>query len=609
MVVCFNPLKKENHSVNKSLVKFPQCLKEKFPSVPNDAMICLKCKVEAYKFRNENKICDDEYHKAGVAVLKQIKEKFATSIDKQERIMLLTLAPKYWNRRDLIREFNCTEREARKALDLTAEKGILTLPDSKKGKVLSADIEYLVNKFYETDNVSRLMPGLKDCVSLKQNSGKREQIQKRLLLGNLNELYALFKKENENVKIGLTKFIQFKPSHCVSAGSSGTHNVCVCVHHENVKLMLSAINLEKLTKHTATPLKNYKDCIDASVCQNASENCFLGNCLRCPNFDALKKTLLDFLEATNISEIKYDTWTQTDRCTITLKNVQIYEYLDLLCEKLMKLKTHDFFAKRQSEFVKKLKSDLIDGEFIVTFDFAENYAFVVQNAAQSFHWNNNQATIFTVVIYYTENNELKHKSLAIISDNLCHDTIAVYVYQKIIIDYLKKDFDPKKIYYVSDGAAQHFKNKTSFHLLLLHEKNFGMPAEWHFHATAHGKGACDGKGANLKRGARRSSLQLSSGNHILTPEDLFHWAQNHCKETKVFFSRKTEYDKTFLNLKKHISDANMIPGTLKYHAFIPTKDNRFILKTTSLSENYEIFPKLKRKKTIIDVNMKKKKCK
>ena len=43
--------------------------------------------------------------------------------------------------------------------------------------------------------------------------------------------------------------------------------------------------------------------------------------------------------------------------------------------------------------------------------FAENYAFVVQNAAQSFHWNNDQATIFTVLIYYKKDNILKHRRL------------------------------------------------------------------------------------------------------------------------------------------------------------------------------------------------------
>ena len=71
-----------------------------------------------------------------------------------------------------------------------------------------------------------------------------------MLLGNLNELYNLYKKENEYVNIGFTKFTELRPPNCVLAGSSGTHNVCVCVHHENVKLMLSAMDIENLTKDT-----------------------------------------------------------------------------------------------------------------------------------------------------------------------------------------------------------------------------------------------------------------------------------------------------------------------------------------------------------------------
>ena len=37
-------------------------------------------------------VCDDEYHKAGVAVLQQINKKFSESTNKQERIQLLTEA-------------------------------------------------------------------------------------------------------------------------------------------------------------------------------------------------------------------------------------------------------------------------------------------------------------------------------------------------------------------------------------------------------------------------------------------------------------------------------------------------------------------------------------
>lgn len=171
--------------------------------------------------------------------------------------------------------------------------------------------------------------------------------------------------------------------------------------------------------------------------------------------------------------------------------------------------------------MKQAKNELSEGEFIVQCDFAENYAFVVQNAAQAFHWNNDQTTIFTVVIYYKEKDEIKHKSIAILSDNLKHDTTAVYQYQTLIIEYMKTHFKPKKIYYFSDGAPQHFKNKYNFTNLLYHKDDFGIFAEWHFHATAHEKGPCDGIGRNLKRLARKASLQRSSQNSILTAAALF----------------------------------------------------------------------------------------
>ena len=47
---------------------------------------------------------------------------------------------------------------------------------------------------------------------------------------------------------------------------------------------------------------------------------------------------------------------------------------------------------------------------------------------------------------------MKHTSIAMISDNLAHDTVAVHEYQKIVINYLKNNFELKKIYYFTDGA-------------------------------------------------------------------------------------------------------------------------------------------------------------
>ena len=83
-------------------------------------------------------------------------------------------------------------------------------------------------------------------------------------------------------------------------------------------------------------------------------------------------------------------------------------------------------------------------------------------------------------MYYRENDDLKHESVAIISDNLNHDTVSVYEYQKNILNYLKGHHRLKKIYYITGGAAQHFKNKNNFQNLLHHEKDFKIKAEWHF---------------------------------------------------------------------------------------------------------------------------------
>ena len=58
----------------------------------------------------------------------------------------------------------------------------------------------------------------------------------------------------------------------------------------------------------------------------------------------------------------------------------------------------------------------------------------------------------------------------------------------------------------------------------------------------------DGVGANIKRDARKASLQLSSKCHISTPQDLYNWAKSFCKGTVVFFSSKESYEETATKL-------------------------------------------------------------
>ena len=73
-------------------------------------------------------------------------------------------------------------------------------------------------------------------------------------------------------------------------------------------------------------------------------------------------------------------------------------------------------------------------------DFAENYSFVVQDCAQSYHWNNAQATSHPFVSYYLnpETKEISSASFSSISDHMTHNTITVYAFLKTLInDHIK----------------------------------------------------------------------------------------------------------------------------------------------------------------------------
>jgi hypothetical protein len=121
--------------------------------------------------------------------------------------------------------------------------------------------------------------------------------------------------------------------------------------------------------------------------------------------------------------------------------------------------THNFYTREQRDYIALIKEkSSITTYAVIQLDFAQNYAFVIQREVQSAYYSRQQATIFTVYIRIGE----EHRNMVIISNYLAHDTKFVYSGQKIIIDFLRKEYpNIFKINYVSDGASAHFKSKYS----------------------------------------------------------------------------------------------------------------------------------------------------
>ena len=252
-------------------------------------------------------------------------------------------------------------------------------------------------------------------------NGKCERKQKRLLYSSLKEIYLGYKEEFPDRNIGFSTFAALRPKHCKLLGSSGSHNICVCTIHENVSLMIHAV--EKYFKYDD---KNYY--LKKLLCDSSKRSCYLRECKSCPATQDLERSVLDNFEERDLTEIRFEQWVSTDRCDLEKFVKPVEEFAAYFCEKLEKLVTHDFIKNQQSDFLKKAKSNLKTGEIVIICDFSENFSFVLQDAVQSHYWSNDQATIHPFEIYYRESGELKHLSFIVISEVLKHDTIAVQVF-------------------------------------------------------------------------------------------------------------------------------------------------------------------------------------
>jgi hypothetical protein len=147
-------------------------------------------------------------------------------------------------------------------------------------------------------------------------------------------------------------------------------------------------------------------------------NCFFCDCSECPGPTNLDNTLEDVFTDNAIENSTFKEWILADRCELVMIVKSTEEFIESLLEKLLLLLCHSFIATQQALFIKALKCNLQSGEFVVLCDFAENYSFVLQDEAQGFHWNNAQATIHQLVIYFKKSDALntEHENLVMISD-------------------------------------------------------------------------------------------------------------------------------------------------------------------------------------------------
>ena len=269
--------------------------------------------------------------------MEEIKVKMADVSTHSDKIMLLTLKPQSWSIKQTAAYFGESKYLVKQAMKQKQSYGILSKPIIPGRNKISDHTKAAVLSLYKDDEFTCLMLGIKDCVSVSRNVHQ----QKRLILGNLKELYVAFCDKYSELKIGFSKFCSLCPKWCVPLSSKGSHSVCVCIQHQNAILLVDAANNNNQT---------YKTLISKIVCNTDNKMCMLHQCEQCPGSQALQCFLLTQYNDLN-EEIQFQQWKSTDRMDLITVVMTRKEWIEEVVQVLDDLTKNSFIAKCQSRYL------------------------------------------------------------------------------------------------------------------------------------------------------------------------------------------------------------------------------------------------------------------
>ena len=144
--------------------------------------------------------------------------RFRTAPDRNERYKILTSCPENWSAYKISKTFACSYTMAKDAINLRQLFGPGCYPGLKQGHKIPAEVTQKVLDFYRAQDISRELPGQRDCLTVR-TGGVREVRQKRLLLLGLREAYAQFKEDHPTCVIGFSTFATLRPKEVVLPGA------------------------------------------------------------------------------------------------------------------------------------------------------------------------------------------------------------------------------------------------------------------------------------------------------------------------------------------------------------------------------------------------------
>ena len=172
-----------------------------------------------------------------------------------------------------------------------------------------------------------------------------------------------------------------------------------------------------------------------------------------------------------------------------------------------------------------LMNNIPDNALVARIDFLENIKHERGNELQREFYSKLNTTLFIITVWYQDGGNVIKEFYEFYSSYLPHKNEG---FQKFFAIFMENFLFPRRITRIillSDNARQHFHNTSNFLWCSRFFGAYGLHIEWHFDPPYHGKGACDARGAVIKRGLR--FFLLGPGQDIADVQQLTDFTNEH----------------------------------------------------------------------------------
>ena len=262
--------------------------------------------------------------------------------------------------------------------------------------------------------------------------------------------------------------------------------------------------------------------------------------------------------------------------------------VDLLKNKLEQFPRHRFNVQQTAKTYDNLVANLNEHTILKIHNFSETYMCLLPEEIQSLHWNQEQATVYPIVVLRKVGEEAREDHLIFISEDRKHDVPFV----ELCNDMLHKHYQDEGLSITNDieyndGCASQFKYIRAFSSLARRP----IKTTQVFCETSHGKSKSDGLGSVVKSYATRAVCGermvirdakelVDFFNETLVVKDAYE--SNKPMLNRIFFYVPSENIKAFRSTFPD-TEYVFIQGTLKIHevSTIPGNTNAINYRNSS----------------------------